>query len=613
MDFSKYFFPNEIIAQIVIAVQFLFFFYWVISLLRQLIRAKKVSAQINDCEEISDLSEILRKRYLQSAEASVEKMTMVSPKEAAEKFEEFCKARQLTEKSPVYKHLKAIFFAGFNESQLNIEALIKNTSSRISSRNTSLRSFISLFIILGLFGTLFGLAGSLSELSTILSNAAQLNDEVLKDGLKTLLGKLGGAFAPSIWGVLFTIIGVAIFARYLNRHGFPLLQSLEHQTLTNWVPNLIPTPSQRLLDKLYLSEKQMEKNFTAAEKVAEFASKFDSKTSELGNNIEKNVDSLQKLSESASKLGEYTDNFTRNLDGFAQNFKESVERLSPVTEGLTELYQKILDDSQKFQQNVKLTVEDSQTFRGQVKDEFIKQTEQAQSVLHSLKDYDVNRKSTDEKIQATLSAAEEALRNLSQQNEVFIKALIETVGIPLRENLKAELVNVTEALNQITLNSTATLKEITANSITTLEDFSKNVGGEIQSVATRLGNLQNPIEKSADFIEATSRGFESRTEKFLDGIKREFQNQNQQKENENLNLDNLNVGIQTLVNEINVLTGKIEKLNQKDFGRSSSQGWKKENDNPRIFIPKPKPNLEPEPEPKQGVFRKIINKFRREK
>lgn len=610
MDFSTYFFPNEIIAQIVIAAQFLFFFYWIISLLRQRNRSKEISSQISGCEEIGDLSNILNRRYLQSAEASVDEMTMVSPKEAAVKFEDFCKAKQLPEKSPLYKHLKAIFFAGFNESQLNVEALIKNTTSRISSRNASLRSFISLFIILGLFGTLFGLAGSLSELSTILSNAAQLNDEVLKEGLKTLLGKLSGAFAPSIWGVLFTVIGVWLFARYLNRHSFPVLQSLEHQTLINWVPNLIPTPSQRLLTKSYISEKQLEK-------ATEVANQIGSETTELGSNIKEASSTLKEFTESAAKLGKYTESFTRNLDGFAQNFKESVEKLSPVTEGLTELYQKILDDSQKFQANVKQTLDDSQTFRGQVQAEFNKQNEQSKMLLNSLKFYEnayiENRQSTDEKIQATLSAAEGALKNLSQQNEIFVKEL-EVVGGYLRENLKVELVGITESLNQINSNSTATLKEIAANSTTTLEsfsnnsttaleDFSKNVGDEIKSVAVRLGQLENPIQKSADFILATSTGFETRTQKFLEGIRHEFQNQNQQKENENFNLANLNVGIQTLVNEINVLAGKIEKLNQKDFGQSNFRERKQEKDNPRIFIPKPE----------QGFFKKIINKFRRKK
>ncbi|HYP42434.1 MAG TPA: hypothetical protein VEQ18_00265, partial [Candidatus Nitrosocosmicus sp.] len=142
-----------------------------------------------------------------------------------------------------------------------------------------------------------------------------------------------------------------------------------------------------------------------------------------------------------------------------------------------------------------------------------------------------------------------------------------------------------------------------------LEAFSKNVGGEIHSVAMRLGQLENPIQKSADFIQATSTGFETRTEKFLDGIKREFQNQNQQKETENSNLANLNDGVRTLVNEINQLTGKIEKLNQKDFGQPNLQGRKKENDIPQILNPKSK--LHPEPE--EGFFKKLINKFRRGK
>lgn len=606
MDIYSYLFPTEIIAQIVILFQFVFFIFWLFYLfISQLAFLKKMSSELSNSEDINELSGLLRKRYLQNNETS-EEMTMVSPKEADSKLKNFCKEKKVSENSPIYKHLRAIFFTGFNESQMNVETLIKNTTNRIVARQTTLRYLISLFIILGLLGTLAGLASSLYELSSILPGTEQLSDEDLKNGLKTLLGKLSGAFTPSLLGVIFTVLTMVVYT-FLQNYGYRIIQRLEHQTLTNWIPNLIPTPSQRLLDKLYLSEKQMEKNFAAAEKVAEFAAQVGSETSELGTNIKNANSSLKDLTETAARLGEFTTTFTQNLDNFALNFKDSVDRLSPVTAGLTELYQKILDDSQKFQENVKQTLDDSQTFRSHVQEEFGQQSKQLETLFNSLKLYETayleNRQSTDEKIQATLSAAEKALDNLSQQNELFVRELIETVGKPLREELKTELVNVTEALNQITNDSN-----------TALGTLSQNIGSEIQSVATKLGNLHNPIEDAATFIEATSTGFESRTQNFLEKIRQEFQNNNQYIENGNINLEKLNNSIENLENfngniqkltgEITNLTGKLGKLNQVAVGKPTIyRERKKANDNPQVHI------YEPEP----GVFKRLFNKIRRKK
>ena len=588
MDIYTYFFPNETIAQVIVVSQFLFLVYWFISYFIQSRRLKKISSQINDCDQVGELAYLLHQRYLPNIETSLEEMTMVSPKEAIAKFDEFCTGKKISENSPLYKHLRAIFFAGFNESQLNVESLIKTTSSRIIARNTALRSYISLFIVLGLLGTLFGLASSLSELSSILSNTDQLNDEILKTGLNTLLAKLAGAFSPSIWGVLFTVIGVLAFARYIGKYSFPTLQLLEHQTLTNWVPNLIPTASQRLLDKLYLSEKQMEKNFAAAEKVAKFAEQVSGETSELGVNIKNNNDSLKKLSKSAEILGEFTTNFTQNLNEFAQNFRESVERLSPVTEGLSELYQKILSDSKEFQESVKETLDNSQTFRTQVQEEFDRQSKQSQTLLESLKFYETayleNRQSTDEKIQSTLSAAEQAFDNLSQQNDVFIEAL------------KTELAGISESLGQITAKSDETLGELSAN-----------ISGEIHSVAVKLGQLENPLQNSADSIEATASTFESRTQNFLKEIRQEFQNQNDHQNNENTNILNLNNNIQNLSREINNLNGKMKNFSQGSGGYSTSVQYRK---NKNALVNNPSNSINPT---KKGYIKRMIEKlpFRR--
>src|SRR5258705_483725 len=106
-------------------------------------------------------------------------------------------ANYLKKDGPVALHLRAIFEAGWNESQLDVRALIQNTSNVFLRGNNLHRSLLSTFIVLGLLGTLFGLADALSSLDVLTKNG-ELNSAELNAGLKILLGSLKSAFAPSI-------------------------------------------------------------------------------------------------------------------------------------------------------------------------------------------------------------------------------------------------------------------------------------------------------------------------------------------------------------------------------------------------------------------------------
>jgi ABC-type transporter Mla subunit MlaD len=590
---DTYLFPKETIAQIIIVVLFLFFICWLIFIYVQRFRLRKISSQIDNCLEVGELSDLLNRRYVQSAEIGLDNLETATSDEAESTFKDYCGKNRVSEDSPVYKHLKAIFFTGFNESQLNVESLIKNTSSRIVSRNTMLRYLISLFIILGLLGTLSGLASSLFELSAILPGTEQLDDESLKNGLKTLLGKLSGSFTPSLLGVICTVISMAVFV-FLQRHSYRVLQLLEHQTLTNWVPKLIPTPSQRMLAKLKLGEKQVEE-------MTEFTAKVSGETGELRTNIKETSASLKELNKAAAKLGEFTDSFARNMNQFAQDFKGSIERLDPIAQGFTTLYTGILEDSHKFQESTRRTLEDSQTFRAEVQADFEQRSEQLQTLVNSMKvfekEYMENRQSTDAQIQATLKAAEAALQDLTTQKEFFVKEIIENVGAPIRENLKTELVNITEALNKISTDSVNAIHQMTTDSNTTIAELSRNVGSELNTVGRRMEGLEKPLENYANFMEETSKNVITSADKSLKSIREEFSNQNDNKEAEIQSLLSLDKHVQKLADEIQSLAGKIEKINQRSPGRTPSD---------KTYNPqRPKPTVKP------GFFRNLYNKFRR--
>lgn len=171
-------------------------------------------------------------------------------KQSADKlFAKFAEERGIKEENKyIFEHLNSIYLAGFRSSHLEPELLVENTLANIFRRLEGLRSFISVFLVIGILGTLFGLAGSIGSFSggnfDIASNSSQINE--ISTQISTLFKQLRGAFAPSIWGVIFTIIfviwySVGIQEGLINR----LTERLMHYTIKEWVPVLYPTDFQR--------------------------------------------------------------------------------------------------------------------------------------------------------------------------------------------------------------------------------------------------------------------------------------------------------------------------------------------------------------------------------
>src|SRR5439155_1036541 len=86
---------------------------------------------------------------------------------------------------------------------LDLEELQKRTEGTLHDADSARRYWLGVFVILGLLGTLFGLAEALSEL------AGQVGGVRTARSFEPLLSGLKSAFAPSIWGVTLTVMALA--------------------------------------------------------------------------------------------------------------------------------------------------------------------------------------------------------------------------------------------------------------------------------------------------------------------------------------------------------------------------------------------------------------------
>ena len=178
---SEYLSPTSLIAITIVRILQYSFLFWFIGLLILGILLLVRYIQIKKNQSVLTLVEALNKREDSDQILEPERI-----------FNKFCTDNRIDNGYPVIKyikaiflngyldkgssvtkHLKAIFLAGWNESRLEVGELINHTTSNLFRWNNLFRSVLAVFIVIGLLGTLFGLADSLVELSPALKANAE--------------------------------------------------------------------------------------------------------------------------------------------------------------------------------------------------------------------------------------------------------------------------------------------------------------------------------------------------------------------------------------------------------------------------------------------------------
>ena len=353
--FSEYLFPKDPIAFGIIAFLIGFFFVWFIGLIRYWRWLRAEREQIENSQNIQPLAVVRQKR-------DPERENSNSKAGAEEAFHEFCEERSLGKRSPITKHLQAIFLAGWDESRLEVGELINHTTSILFRWNNLFRSVLAVFIVIGLLGTLSGLADSLTKLSPALkasmANEASIekneesaanetateNSERMTQALGGLLDKMKGALAPSIWGIIFTIVGVIFYGFYLQSACHPVKSALERLTLTVWVPELYPTTSQKLVQTLQQSQSQMRQGFETAAQFSESVGTVQSNISEFNESLTQASAITQPLSDSVTQINKAASDISTAANVLNTGFTESLNKFSGV---LNTGFKEILDKFSK--------------------------------------------------------------------------------------------------------------------------------------------------------------------------------------------------------------------------------------------------------------------------
>ena len=477
--FSEYLSPTNPIASGIMTFLQVIFFFWFAGLSAYGLWLLAKWRQINKNENVQSLVNVRREQN-RGLEESEQKAR------AEEGFREFCQQQTLLESSSIAKHLKAIFFAGWEESRLEVSELIKHTTSNLFKWNNLLRSVLAVFIVIGLLGTLFGLTDSLTQLSPALETSATdetsaENGEKMTQALSVLLNEMKGAFAPSILGIIFTIFGVIIYNVYLQLVCRPVESILERLTLTIWVPQLYPTTSQKLIQTLQQSEQQMRSGYRTATQVGKLVETVQSNISDFNKNLNRANAITQPLSGSVSQINTTAD----VLGKFSQEFSKNVTRLTGFQDEIRNLHQ-------QFQKGADQKLDE--------------QNQNLIKTLNALKSYED--------------------RYINTQQEIN-KALQKFINEATEANTSINTTN-RELIGKIQSQLTADLNKLN----------------------DQLSSLDTPIKGAADQIRGTFQNLVQQVRSTISDLQMEIKTQNQNYANQLEAVTNLNEGILGLLDRL---------------------------------------------------------------
>jgi chromosome segregation ATPase len=536
MGILNYLKPENRIALVIVGILGLIFLFWIGKLIFTWFSLVRQRSRVIKCSNIDglagELTQILTQEEDEEAGKKKGKKKKGNPGEGEQEtlpliagaaaFSSFCREKRIEERGIVARHIRAIFEAGLQDSRLDVGELIKHTTNELFRGNSFLKSLLASFIVLGLLGTLIGLADSLAGLSPVLGKGVvERTSADLTSGLSTLFKHLKTAFAPSIWGVTFTVFGVILYSLYLNIACYPLKNMTERLTLMEWVPKLFLTQSQRYLGTLKLGEEQIQKNLEAVNSLIDMQQTIRPDVEELTEKLQTSNQTLGLMNESA-----------REIHGFTISFVDGVTKLSSFQEHLQALYQKMIEDSEGFQKRVQNSIENSQEFQEHANSAFEHQNQQLQESYSKLKAYEdayiEQRQQIDERIKQVLESAQKTYENLAERNNEVLNA----IGGPLseklaeiRDSLKSDLNDITRRFDTFDVPIRGAAEKIS----TTFENFDRRtttLTNELRSEFTAqqeeinkgLNELFTKITGYADQLSDTNRSLADRSRVLGDGV-----------------------------------------------------------------------------------------------
>ena len=263
--------------------------------------------------------------------------------------------------------LEVIFFALLTLLFLYFIYGITNINRRIDAtdnlneleniKNAELQNFyllLSLFIIVGLLGTLLAIGDSFLQLRSIITDTGyEDNIEILRGTLQSLLGHISSAFTPTAWGIIYTLLG-SLFISWTNSKLWKKYSALyKEKDISHLLHSLILTLEMQLEDFINKFEKKMDNLNNNIEEYMKSA--LIQQNELIGKNIANMTkvfqENLKSLEESIEKFNKTISRYESIVEGFDIKYNKFVERTEDMIHGFLKSFKEKFDTFHKSMEN----------------------------------------------------------------------------------------------------------------------------------------------------------------------------------------------------------------------------------------------------------------------
>jgi biopolymer transport protein ExbB/TolQ len=374
--------PDNPLAKLIVLLLWFLFLAWLFLLLWSVYSYRRDIAIVATLNRIvPQLANLLRIRRASDASGVEAQASVV---------DEHIAAAGVDVHSPLAEVLRLVYQSVTSGVEVNLPEAVRSAERRILRGDTLIKNFVNIFVIIGLLGTLVGLSDSVMALIAIKGAEGDVLDRLF-----SLLRSLKGAFAPSISGVLASIIGIILYS-LAQRFGIsPLLEEFRAAVLTRWYPHLKnaatpPVDNRGAIRELRVASDawsgQVNKLTAAMHAGADNSSLLLGKIGELGSNIGQWARKLEQISAQAqsaaksasdvvvllSKRDEYIKLHESDLkeqrDDISRTIVEVRRLMSETSEHLSITAESIAGSAEVFRQTVSATLlEAGESLRGEVR------------------------------------------------------------------------------------------------------------------------------------------------------------------------------------------------------------------------------------------------------
>lgn len=470
MMILDYLFPDETALQFIIFA-ILAIAVWVFYSGLKVYRSCKVNFIFLDfLEDVSFLEQNLKNNSI-----DFEQLYSTFKKDAFAKAEQAGYAIPEGSVEPLLAHVKAIYDAGIRSSRLDADLLVKNTVAKVFAGVDTIRTLISLFLIVGILGTLLGLAFSIGSFT---GNGFVLNGQVnnTANELSKLFANLRGAFSPSMWGVIATIFSIVLFTIFIQEKSINRFsERLTNSTINVWLPVLYPTDFQKSEIRIH----QLNETIKNAEGINDGAQKLLTNLSESNATVKALTGTTSAIIESSNNLTECT-NKVMELRAVLEDMQQSFNKQN-------EFFNAYIDNlANKNKEEAEV-----------LKEQLSRQGSQIEQIAQSLQQYEkglVLYQENLKKVAEDNSVAARSIEEVNKQAENREDRFLKNTYNPLKEELLRELNDVSQRMAK-----TATALERINNPLMEVNNKMHNMfetfGKAMQEMFTNFNNqIQNLID-----------------------------------------------------------------------------------------------------------------------